>query len=537
VSKAIALFEIEAYRLADGVLETLRFCDGIAWRTRPTETPANALYSPRIADTGWTRTDVFSAPGSYGRVTPGEVVLIDADGTLGTRLLGYSFGGRRITLRLGERGADYPSGYTVVLAGSLSGEPSYSMGRITFRPADLAGSMRKPFPVPVYAGDNVLPDGLNGVDDIKGRVKPIVFGLASNMTLICVNTSKLIYQVHTALPALTAAVTLSALRDAGVPLSAGGAYATVADLLDNAQAPAGGYYKVLATVADGTYVRIGMKPAGALTGDAAYGNAADRTHAQVWRRVLLCMGVDSADISAADVAALDAALPGEIEFMLDDERDADQVLNDLGDSAGAAWYGDDLGKWRITQWTAPVGTPVATLRELRTIDMDLADPVGNGDVAPAWRVVLDYGRNWTVQADADLGGDKTSPSDSVRAPGGRAGLAARAWLGQEMRSVPVDDAAIKTDYPPAIELRLTSLLADATQASNFATSRFGLYSVARQMTTLTQRLDATQIGTVRPGAVVMVYGDRWGYANGRLMRVAGALIDQAAKRAQLTVWG
>jgi hypothetical protein len=106
-----------------------------------------------------------------------------------------------------------------------------------------------------------------------------------------------------------------------------------------------------------------------------------------------------------------------------------------------------------------------------------------------------------------------------------------------MRSVPVDDAAIKTDYPPAIELRLTSLLADATQASNFATSRFGLYSVARQMTTLTQRLDATQIGTVRPGAVVMVYGDRWGYANGRLMRVAGALIDQAAKRAQLTVWG
>lgn len=535
--KSIVLFEIDGYRLADGVLETLRYCDGVAWRTRPTETPANALYSPRILDTGWTRTDVFTAPGSYGRVTPGEVVLIDADGTLGTKLLGYAFDGRRMRILIGERGAAYPSGYAVVIDGAHAGAPSYDWGRVIFRPADLAASMGKPFPAPVYAGDNVPPNGLEGGDDIKGRTKPIVLALASNMTPVLVNPSKLIYQVHAPLAALTAAVAVSAVRDRGVPLTAGGTYADTTALLDDAQAPAGGQYKVLATVADGTFLRFGSPPAGAETCDAAYGAAADRTHAQVWRRVLLCMGVDSADISAADVAALDAALPGEIEYMIDGECDADQALNELGDSAGAAWYGDDAGQWRLLQWTAPAGAPVAALRDLRTIDMDLADPVGNGDVAPAWRVAVDYGRNWTPQQDADLGGDKTSPTDAVRAPGGRAGLAARAWLARETRSVTVEDAAIKTAHPSAIELRLSSLLADATQAGNFATARHGLYSVARRKTTLTQRLSAEQLATVRPGAVVTVEGDRWGYAGGRLMRVAGALIDQATRQAQLTVWG
>lgn len=533
----IVLVEIDAYDPDLGAVKTLRFCDGLAYRTLPTETPPNALYRPMIADTGWTRVDLYTAPGAYGRVTPGEVKLLDLDGVLGTELIGYAFDGRAITIRIGSRGAAYPAGYTTVLSGALDGPPSFDWGSIAFRPADRAAAMAQPFSSPRFAGTNVLPLGIEGIDDLKGRVKPIVLALAQNMTPACVNTSKLIYLVSAPLAALTATVAVSAVRDMGVPVTAGAAYASMAALLDDAQKPAAGQFKVLATAAAGCYVRLGSSPIGAVTCDAAYGTAADRTHAQVWKRILLCMGVAAGDISAADVAVLDTALPGEIALLIDAETTADQLLTEIADSAGAAWYGDDAGLWRITQWLAPAGAPVATLTELRTMNMDIADPVGTGDVAPAYRVTLAYGRNHTPQADADLGGDKTSPADTVRAPGGRAALAARAWLAAESSIVQAEDLAIKTPHPNAIELQLTSLLVDAAAAQAFCDARFALYSVARHMTTITQRLDAEQIATVRVGAVVSVQGGRWGYAGGRLMRVAGALIDQARRLAQLTVWG
>ncbi|MBI5920257.1 MAG: hypothetical protein HY847_01260 [Betaproteobacteria bacterium] len=531
----IILVEINAYDKANATAVTLRFCDGLAYRLRLTETPANALYRPFLIDSGWSRVDIFSAPGRYAHITPGEVVLDDSSGTLGATLIGYAFDGRSIVIRLGERGAAYPSGYTTILNGTLDGQPSFDWTRITFRPADLTAAMSRTLQSDRYTGGNSLPNGLEGVDDLKGRVKPIVLALASNMTPECVNTSKLIF--HVSIPVGTAAVAASAVRDKGVPLTAGTAYANIADLQDDAKAPAAGAYKVLSTTGDGCYFRLGSSPIGEVTCDAAYGASGDRTHAQVWKRILLYLGISSGSISAADVTALDTALSGEIECAYFDETDAATALNEIATSAGAGWYGDATGVYRIVQWAAPTGSPVATLTNLRTMDMDIADPVGTGDVAPAYRVTLQYGRNWTVQQDANLGGDKTSPTDTVRAPGSRAGLAARAWLVEEWRSVKSEDTSVKTAHLNAIELKLTSLLSDATAAQSFSDAQLTLYKTARHMTTLTQMLSPAQIDAIRVNTVVTVTEARWGYDAGRSMRVAGALLDTKTGKSQLSVWG
>lgn len=533
----ILLVEIDAYDPAIPGVTTLRYCDGQAYRLRPSETPANALYRPLILDQGWTRVDVFSRPGSYGHVTPGEVVLADHTGTLGARLVGLRFDGLRIVIRRGQRGAAYPGGYTVILDGTLMGQPTFDRNRITVRPADRAEAMRKPFPSPRYLGNNALPAGLEGVDDLKGRVKPIVLALASNLAPVLVNSAKLLYQFHAPLAALTSTVAVSAMRDKGVPLTSGGTYANTTDLLNDALKPAAGQYKVLATTTDGTFVRLGSSPIGQVTGDAAYGNAADRTHAQVWKRLLLCMGETSGSISSGDITALDTALAGEIEFAVLSEHEGAALLGQVASSARAACYGDATGLWRLLQWTAPSGSPVATLNALRTIDAQLKDATGTGDVAPAYRVTLNYGRNWTVQADADLGGDKTSPADTVRAPGGRAGLAARAWLAAETRQVDDEDPDIQTAHRNAIELTVDSLLADATAAQNFATDTLTLYKADRHMSTQTVRLSAAQLAAIRVGTVVSVVGDRWGYSAGRSMRVAGIQSDQATGRSAISVWG
>lgn len=309
----------------------------------------------------------------------------------------------------------------------------------------------------------------------------------------------------------------------------------MADMLANA--PASGQYRVFSTVADGCYFRLTVPPVGALTCDAAYGVAADRTHGQVWRRLLLFAGVASGSISTADVTALDAALPAEIEFALFDEVQADAALTEVASSAAAAWYGDPAGVHRLVQWSAPSGTLVAELNSLRMESMDISDPVGSGEVAPAYRVTLQYGRNWTVQPDSALGGDKTSPTDPVRAPGGRAGLAARAWLAEEYRTAPAVDATVKTAHRNAVELKLTSLIADQAAAQSFADGQLALYKVARHMAPVTQWLSPAQIDAIRVGAVVRVKLPRWKYDNGRLMRVAGIMVDRGTGKTELTCWG
>ena len=535
MNNSIILVELGAYDKANAVAVTLRFCDGMAYRLRPTETPANALYRPFLVDAGWSRVDIFSGAGQYAHVTPGEIVVDDSSGTLGATLIGYAFDGRSVVIRTGERGAAYPGGYTTILNGTLAGQPTFDWGRIVFRPADLSAAASRPLQSDRYTGGNSLPNGMEGVDDLKGRVKPIVAALSSNMTPICVNTTKQIY--HVSIPLGTAAVTVSPVRDKGVPLTADAGYANITDLQDDTKAPASGHYKVLSNTTDGCYFRLGNSPSGALTCDAAYGVAGDRTHAQVWKRLLLYIGISSGNISAADVTALDTALSGEIECAYFDECDAATALGDIAASAGAGWYGDASGVYRIVQWSAPSGSPVATLTALRTMEMGISDPVGTGDVAPAYRVTVQYGRNWTPQEDANLGGDKTSPTDAVRAPGSRAGTVARAWLVDEMRSVKSEDLSVKTAHLNAIELKITSMLASATAAQTFGDAQLALYKVARHMTTLTQMLTPAQIDAIRVNAVVTVKEARWGYTAGRLMRVAGALPDVATGKTQLSLWG
>lgn len=537
MKEQIVLIEVAAFNTETQLAETLRFCDGLAYRTRPSETPANTLYRPFILDPGWTRVDVYSRPGQYGHVTPGEVVLDDSSGTLGAQLINYAFDGRSIVIRIGDRGAAYPSGYVTILNGVMDGQPSFSWGKITLRPADLTAELKRPLQSERYAGNNVLPDGLEGVDDLKGKVKPIVMGFASNMTPILVNTSKLIFHVSIAVDGEYSSV--GQARDKGILLSYGGSYASMADLLDDAQAPSAGYYKDYCSAADGTYLRLGSSPVGGLTIDVFSALDSPLTHAQIWKRLLLYAGVDSSNISSADVTALDSALTGTIECAFFNDTDFYTELNKIAISAGCAWYGDEDGVHRLKQWTAPSGTAVASVTSLRTDQIDISDVTGIGDLAPAYLVSVQYGKNWTVQQDSALGGDKTSPSDPVRASyyASLTGLTARVWLADEYRPVQSSDSSLKVASPNAVELKFTSMFTARTYAQAFADNQLAIYRLRRPMTVIAKWLTPDQIDVIRPGVVINVSEERWGFDEGRLMRVAGIQIDRGTGKAQITCWG
>jgi len=66
---------------------------------------------------------------------------------------------------------------------------------ITLR--DRALDLQVPWQANKYAGDNTLPDGVEGVaGDLKGKPKPRCLGVVKNVPAPCVNTSKPIYQVN-----------------------------------------------------------------------------------------------------------------------------------------------------------------------------------------------------------------------------------------------------------------------------------------------------------------------------------------------------
>jgi hypothetical protein len=211
------LAEIIAYDPALGTTTTLRYSTGRGFVTGPAETPANTFYDPRILQPAVIRRDCFTAGASRGRsrVGYGDLVLLNGDGALDD-LLTYGFDGRAITIRRGAEGAAYPSGFTTVLVGTIL-TAEFTHDRITFKLRDRQAETQVPLQANKYAGDNVLPDGLEGTaDDLKGKPKPLCFGVVKNVAAVLVNISKLIYQVNDG-----AINSLDDVYDRGVRLTGG----------------------------------------------------------------------------------------------------------------------------------------------------------------------------------------------------------------------------------------------------------------------------------------------------------------------------
>src|SRR5574340_223539 len=130
---------------------------------------------------------------------------------------------------------------------------SFSWKEIAIRIKNRQLELNTPIQTTKYAGTNSLPDGLEGVSDIQGKSKPLLFGQCKNITPVLVNTSRLIYQVNDG----AIITTNAAVYDNGVALTKGADYASQADMETNA--PAAGAFRLWLA---GGYFRLGSTPAG-----------------------------------------------------------------------------------------------------------------------------------------------------------------------------------------------------------------------------------------------------------------------------------
>lgn len=501
------IYLVEAVAAVDaaGTLATQRFTTAsIGYATGPAETPPNAVYDPCIKQVGYLERGVTVGA---SRVGYGELTLATSGHLDG--MLDYGFDGQAVTIRSGPVGGAYPADYPVKLR-AMAEQPEFVGMTLRLRLRDRLAELERPLQTARYGGTNALPAGTDGTpDDIKGQPKPRIYGVVMNTAPVLVNTSRLIYQIHDG--ALQA---VGAVYDRGAALTAGAAYTSESDM--QANAPAAGQYRAWLA---GGMVRLGGLPTGQVTADATEGaTAANRYAGALLSRIAQQMGLSSGEVSAADVAALDAAAPYELGVAVQGDETALAVMNRIAESVGA-WYGfDRLGVLRMGRLVPPSGTPATDLTEISITNLERIAQ----DALPAWRVVLGWARNETVQA-GDLAGSVTA--------------ARRAWLAQAQRTTSADDATVKARDKLAGEMQRDTLIVAEANASAEAARLLALYKVRRDTFKVRARLSADEVEAIDLGQVVRLTWHRYGLAAGRLFVVTGLRQDFERDVVEVTLWG
>lgn len=473
---------------------------------------AHTAYDPRIKQPAVLRRDCFDAgtTGGESRVGYGALELVNVDGGL-DYLADLGIDGQPFSLIFGSTKRNGAPVWQTVLTGTVE-QPAIGWSSVTLRLRDRQAELAKPLSPTTYLGTNALPNGLEGVEELKGKSKPKLFGRVFNINPPMVNTSRLIYQVSNG--AINA---VDAVYDRGLALSKGADYTSQADM--ETTAPAASSFRVWPA---GGYFRLGSSPTGIITADAVQGaTTAARTTAQLMSAIAGTL-INPADVSSTDVAALDAANWAEVGYWVADATNANTALDEISNSVGAWWGFDRLGKFRMSQFAAPSGTPAAYLSAADIIKIDRVASNDAGRGIPAWKVSLNYKKFYTVQ-----------PSDLA----GAVSVTRRADLAKEYQTVEASDVAIQARHKLATPLEFNTLLVDATAAQTEATRRLTMYKAERATLTARLGLDPDILTTLDLGNVVRLTLPRFGMDAGRDFRVIGLQPDYRLGVIDITLWG
>lgn len=519
----IYLVEINAYSPDDEAEITLRYCSGLGKITSPTETPPSVPFEPRVMQPiNVTRTMFSEARVMTGaQLGFGDIRLNNADCGL-SALFNMGFDGRQVVVRVGAQDAAYPSGYSTLLIGTSDGIEADEY-EVIIRMRDKLAILDQPIQTQRYGGTNVLPDGVDGVEeDLKDVEKAQAFGRVYHVEPQQVNSARLIYDLHSR-PDGSAAViqAVDAIYDMGAPVTIGVSRANQAAMDANEPDPDKADY-CLAT----GRIRFGYQPAGRVTVDyrgEATGSYVNTVPAIV-KRVLEQAGIASGEIDSASFAALASAAPYDSGIYARGGETRKDIIERLLVSIGGYLVPNRSGVWTIGRLVAPSGTPVATLTDNEILKLSRIATGDNGKGLPVKRVTIKYKRYNSVFSDSDLAG-------SVKLD-----QAKTAELKKEWRTTSVTESSVTTKHLLAPELERETCLVSLTDANTERDRQIALHSVRRDFVKATARLDEIN-AEIDIGSIVEVVTNRFDYSEGRLFVVVGVTNDGRRNETNLDLWG
>lgn len=509
----IYLIEVSAWT---GEAEEVLRLSTCGYNTGPADDPPNAHYRKVVSDPGSFTRHLFGPSRTMGaaEASYGAIQIANANGALDA-WIDYGFDGRPVVVkRLASEHAPYSSAVTVLRGTIERMDADNAWQSLRLRFYDRRRALDRPIQENVYAGTTISGGATaEGNVDLKDSVKPLCFGYSPNVPAVPANPFDLIYQVN------DGPVSSVVVYDGGVELALGVDHPTLAALQAATIRP-GKYDTCLAL---GLF-RLGGQPDQAVTADVTEGvSPEERYPGAVARRMLAKMGLTgSADVNAASFSALDVLAPVGVGIWIDSQVNGLAALGQVLASVGAWIAPDAIGAFEVGRFQAP-GTPVGTITD-RDMIKDAFGIVVSDDTdggLPAWRVVVEYARNWLVQDDAALGGCVD--------------MARRGFLAVEFREVKAENEAVRTKHLLSPELRISTLIVDETDATAEAARRLALYSVRRD--TVTFDLRQEKAAAYQPGVTMRVQHPRLGYKDGRDMIVIGRQENLASSSATMTVWG
>lgn len=406
-------------------------------------------------------------------------------------------------------------------------QAAFEWTQISVRLENKSASLDVPIQTKKYLGTNVLPDGVEGVIDLKDKLKPILFGRVNNITPVLVNTSKLIYQIS------------SEPIQQLVLVMTRGAYVSAADAVitnftdfnsesNSALYPSGGYYTFYSGV-EGSFFRLGMESDAVTCTVWEKSAALDNTPAKVIKRILNYAGVTS--YLESDFTYLDTKIADNIGILIGDGETVSSALTTICSSIGAWWGFDQTNTFRLYYFGDVSGSVLADIHVKTDPDkygitsFELANATINGKTDPVKEVGLEYAKNYTVQDKGSIAGIITTTA-----------LDRTTWLSKEYRNATASkDLTIL--YPKSQILNYPTLLNSEYGAIAEAQRVLNLTSVKRNVITITARMSLEELNALYPCGIVNIVMPRYGFTNGKKCIIIGMELDYLNYTANLTLWG
>jgi hypothetical protein len=486
------------------------------WTSRRLDTPANQTYRAVISDLGSFERSFAEDDGTFGApsVNYGFIAGDNSNGQLDTWQF-YGWGRSFIIKDLIDRRARVVSA-PVVFSGIIQGvDTSDAKTTMRLRVRDRMALLDQPLLTERYAGTTTgLGPTAEGNVDLKGVVKPRAWGSPFE-TVPCklVNQFNLFYQPAVGpLDAVT-------IYDEGIELPSDGDYPDLTALA--AATIAGGH---IATCLALGVIRTEDEPIGQLTAHVVEGGSAEnRSAIRVAQRMLEFFGETPDEESFDDIFA---DIDDEVGIYVDDDSTVlFNIALALGSIEGGLVPTDDQ-TLRAVRLINP--TDVASVATLTEDDLDKdgafsfsAGPLKEGDGAPAWSVVLNWGFIHQTQQGGDLAGGVT--------------VDRRAILGLQKRSATAEESGIKIVYPNARQITADTRLINQADAEAAAARRFALYG------TTFRRFCSFPVQRSRAdypvGTVLRIDIARHGFAGGVNMMVTGRRDDFTKRLVTYRLWG
>ncbi len=490
-----------------GTLKTFYVSDDVLV-TLSTDTPANIAFNPVLLSAS-IATSAFkdSQTGGSSATYSGELSIKNIDGEFDD-WINYSFDGRSIAIREGS-GA-YPAGFRTLFVGTVSSVTA-DFRQIALNVQGKQLIFDKPLQPNLYKGTNVLPDGLEGVGDIKGKPKPRLYGSVYNIQPVLINTSKLTYQVN------DGAIDTIFVRDRGVFLINAGNFATSAELQNAGMMLSGGSFY---TCLNEGLFRLGAAPTGKVTCNVIQGASNARNVPAILRAMALAAGLNPAHIDETTFAAAVTANPAIVGIYADDDITVTDAMDQVANSIGAFYGFTPAGLLTTAMLTVPNGTPQAYFADYDILSIERRSAKDNG--IPAYSVVIEYLKNY-----APFSNDVA----------GAAGIVESANLSKSYRNETARDTTVQAQFLMAEEITKQTLLMAGADAASEAARLLAIYKVRRDIIEIAvnfQSLPATPLSLM---SVVSLTFGRFGLSAGRLFRVLGLEYDLKSRQAVITLWG